>query len=571
MNERATAMTTAIAPCAGTGTTTTKPAAAHACCTELECFEKPRFFCGQLLTDVDLEAATSYVVAKNRLHNRYLFGAGVVCGLAVRCDPCNSGSVVVESGYALDCSGNDVIVCADTPFDVKGHLDRRRKEKQADCSKGKTYIPDDCEGMQREYCLVLSYEEKPGKPVNALVRDNGCRSNRCEPSRTLERFRFDLVDKKTAEKLNVRPSAFSRMNECIREESAKLAAYRGEVSRISNPQQQQLVYSRLRSDLIAFAKRSGLTHCDLIEKICAIDVRQSTLQSIPTAPGTTPNPTGTPTDTTTHPATTPIDTTTHPAEPATGTTTTAPSTTPATTAPPVDAFAPIVSPRREGVIPPAIFSTGSPGPSAVDELIVLYNRLIADCACNALLVPCAPCCDDSDYVLLACLTLDDKGRVVSICNTVRTQVVTGPAMRYWMQPVFDGVGRFFESMCCPDPLEVPRPQSDPGLMFNELDSAARTASSFAASFVRRSATDASGTIARSLSLVQRPLSEVREQLDRAGVQNVTVTRAATLEDAFRVENLKDFSWEIPAGSRVELVVAPDDTVAAIRVLKGTNP
>src|SRR3954468_13170530 len=99
-------MTTATSPCAGTTTASTaKPAAAHACCNELECFEKPRFFCGQLLTDVDLEATVSYVAAKNKLHNRYLFGTGVACGLAVRCDPCNSGSVIVESGYALDCSG----------------------------------------------------------------------------------------------------------------------------------------------------------------------------------------------------------------------------------------------------------------------------------------------------------------------------------------------------------------------------------------------------------------------------------------------------------------------------------
>ncbi|MEA2338343.1 MAG: hypothetical protein QOE82_2350, partial [Thermoanaerobaculia bacterium] len=42
-------MTTATSPCAGasaTTATTKTAAAAHDCCTELECFEKPRFFCG---------------------------------------------------------------------------------------------------------------------------------------------------------------------------------------------------------------------------------------------------------------------------------------------------------------------------------------------------------------------------------------------------------------------------------------------------------------------------------------------------------------------------------------------
>src|SRR4029079_11311027 len=53
--------------------------------------------------------------AKNRLHNRYLFGQGVVCGFEVTCQPCGGGKVVVHPGYALDCCGNDVVLsCAQT-------------------------------------------------------------------------------------------------------------------------------------------------------------------------------------------------------------------------------------------------------------------------------------------------------------------------------------------------------------------------------------------------------------------------------------------------------------------------
>jgi len=172
-------MTSAMFPAGGTTGTTTpaksaSPAQTCCCSEELECFEKPHFFCGQLLTDVDLEASMNYVAAKNRLHNRYLFGAGVVCGLAVRCDPCDRGSVIVESGYALDCSGNDIVVCSSAPFDVKAFLDRRRKEQQVDCGKNRRAVPADCGQVATEYCLVLKYEEKPGKPVNAPVRENGC-------------------------------------------------------------------------------------------------------------------------------------------------------------------------------------------------------------------------------------------------------------------------------------------------------------------------------------------------------------------------------------------------------------
>jgi len=506
-------MTTATSPCAGTTTpSAAKSAAAHDCCTALECFEKPRFFCGQLLTDVDLEATVSYVAAKNKLHNRYLFGTGVACGLAVRCDPCNSGSVIVESGYALDCSGNDIIVCSDYSFDVKGWLDRRKKEQQADCSGRTAHVPSDCDTDKTEYCLVLSYEEKPGKPVNALIRDNGCKANRCEPSRTLERFRIDLIDKTTAASLNVRPSVWSRISECMQKEGAKLTAYRNELAKVTTTQQLQPVYNRLRADILDFAQHSGLTHCDLIDKVCKIDA--AFRLEVNPQPNTNTNPIA-------------------------GTL------------------------RFDEHQNPILFS-----PSA-NQLIDLYSRLLTDCFCDALLVPCAPCCDDSDYVLLACLTIN-QGKVISICNTVRTQLITGPAVRYWAQPLFDGIGRMIESICCPTATAA-NTKNDVAGQYQQASAAARMAGAYSSSLLQRFQTSApaSTNAARSLDLFQQPLAEVQKRMADIGVQ-ATVTHAATVEDAFRFANLRDFSLDIPAGARVEIIVAPDQTVAAIRVL-GNNP
>ena len=57
-------------------------------CGGLECLCRPRFFAGQLLTEQDLNRLDNYILAKNRLHNRYLVGHGVVCGLEVSCSPC---------------------------------------------------------------------------------------------------------------------------------------------------------------------------------------------------------------------------------------------------------------------------------------------------------------------------------------------------------------------------------------------------------------------------------------------------------------------------------------------------
>src|SRR5512143_1662212 len=63
-------------------------------------YVRPRFFAGQLLTEEDLQSLSDYIVAKNRLHNRHFFGAGVVCGLEVSCHPCGGGTVIVAPGHA---------------------------------------------------------------------------------------------------------------------------------------------------------------------------------------------------------------------------------------------------------------------------------------------------------------------------------------------------------------------------------------------------------------------------------------------------------------------------------------
>jgi len=81
---------------------------------ETECLNKPlthnRYFAGYLLTAEDLENEQSYFVEKNRQHNRFLHGVGVVCGLEVKADPERSGSVVVSPGLAIDGTGREVLV-----------------------------------------------------------------------------------------------------------------------------------------------------------------------------------------------------------------------------------------------------------------------------------------------------------------------------------------------------------------------------------------------------------------------------------------------------------------------------
>src|SRR5215472_6418460 len=92
-------------------------------CGGLECLCRPRFFAGQLLTEDDLNRLDDYIVAKNRLHNRYLVEWGVACGLEVVCNPCTGADqiatgVLVKPGYALSPCGNDIVLCQTEPVDI---------------------------------------------------------------------------------------------------------------------------------------------------------------------------------------------------------------------------------------------------------------------------------------------------------------------------------------------------------------------------------------------------------------------------------------------------------------------
>src|SRR6266852_3414904 len=98
-------------------------------CGGLECLCRPRFFAGQLLTDETLNSLERYIIEKNKLHNRYLHGWGVVSGLEVVCNPCNA--VTVRTGYALSQCGEDIIVCRDVTVDVCA-LINQCKDKRRD-------------------------------------------------------------------------------------------------------------------------------------------------------------------------------------------------------------------------------------------------------------------------------------------------------------------------------------------------------------------------------------------------------------------------------------------------------
>jgi hypothetical protein len=177
-------------------------------------FVRPRFFAGQLLTEDDLELLASYVTGKSRLHDRYLFGPGVVCGLRVVCDPCGGAKVRVLPGYALDCCGNDIVVACPEELDINALVrDLRTARLGKDCGDPCT-DDDDTSSLNgsRHYCLYLRYAEELTDPVAPYATEEPCGHQGCEPSRVREGFRFLL---KCDEHRTPREKLETRVHACL--------------------------------------------------------------------------------------------------------------------------------------------------------------------------------------------------------------------------------------------------------------------------------------------------------------------------------------------------------------------
>ncbi len=142
-------------------------------CGGLECLCRPRFFAGQLLTEEDLNRLEHYVVEKNKLHNRYLHGSGVVCGLEVVCSPCHN-VVHVKPGYALSPCGEDIIVCKDDTVDVCALIQACRPvSPYPDCEPPQGGSDENCQEVTEPWVLAICYDEKPSRGITALRGSSG--------------------------------------------------------------------------------------------------------------------------------------------------------------------------------------------------------------------------------------------------------------------------------------------------------------------------------------------------------------------------------------------------------------
>lgn len=155
-------------------------------------FKRARYFHGMLMTDRDFREEQIYHNEKRKLLNRMLHGWGIVCGLGVKWKQ-GKNVIAIEPGVALDCHGNEIVVC--DPYEVD--------LGPATCL-GATRVPqkpltaEECEELEKAkdqvntFYIGIRYDEVPTDPVPVYAPGGGCEEKVCDYSRTREGFCADV-------------------------------------------------------------------------------------------------------------------------------------------------------------------------------------------------------------------------------------------------------------------------------------------------------------------------------------------------------------------------------------------
>lgn len=514
-------------------------------CVGLQVLCRPRFFDGQLLSAADLSALDAYVVAKDRLHNRYLHGTGVVCGLEVVCSPCDD-TVTVRPGYALGPCGEDIVVPADARVDVAGLIREQRRARARDCSPYAS-PPGDCEGARQQWVLGICYDECASGATTSLKArgggsggcgcggSGGCGGNgggcggsggcsggcgsggggsaggrraagpACEPTRTCEGFRFTLTRVPSGK---ASPVAVEQRRDLPGRVAACLARIRESLTQLpQDPTTAQLVdYAcQLRADLGELLATGSVHDCTLGQRLGQV-----------------------------------------------------------------------VCPDPDDQ------DAAERARAAVAELLRIAVEVYRDCLCSALLPPCPDDCAD-ECVPLAVLTVRSSDlKVLEVCNwSARRFAVTMPTLQYWLGwlPIFGAVRQAVERLCCGE-LRRPGFQVDSGLRVSRPIGAAAGAAATgtatpgaatpgAAATTGPATTGAAATtapaafaaLARTLAAQWSPLSGLESTV--LGTLGAHTPQGGALASPLELDNPLAALALGQVGARAAATLVPDDLLAGL--------
>ncbi|MCG3206423.1 MAG: hypothetical protein FOGNACKC_00021 [Anaerolineae bacterium] len=153
-------------------------------CT-LDQMARNHYFPGKWLDTRAFDSEQTYFMGKDRRHNRYLHGAGVVCGLRVRQHPnpaCRNRLVIIEPGVAVDCCGREIYVADEETVEFKELFAAAWR-----AANGPQSQPD---AAPHTFQLCLNYTECPTEEVPALFDDCRCDDTALQPNQILEGYEF---------------------------------------------------------------------------------------------------------------------------------------------------------------------------------------------------------------------------------------------------------------------------------------------------------------------------------------------------------------------------------------------
>jgi hypothetical protein len=171
-------------------TTTTSTSTCTVCGTALE---RLRYFPRQLITADDMRAEQEYLLNKQRRHNRFLHGWGVVCGCNVIAQPDDQHpwQVQVCPGYVVAPQGDDILINDCVTFDLL-----LGATQCPPCSVTYPCPPQPVWPNQNEWqtaYLAVRYCECVTRPVRVHPSGCGCDEMDCEYSRMRESFELKLL------------------------------------------------------------------------------------------------------------------------------------------------------------------------------------------------------------------------------------------------------------------------------------------------------------------------------------------------------------------------------------------
>ena len=151
-------------------------------------FRKARYFDGEILDQQIFIAEQNYHNQKRKLLNKMLHGWGVVCGLKVKATNPPSPNIIVEPGMALDCHGNEILVCEEQTVDLSAKI-CIQKPQEDPC------LEDTEERKDTALYVVIRYQEIPSDRVHSYAPSGDCGEKICDYSRTREGFCIEVWDK----------------------------------------------------------------------------------------------------------------------------------------------------------------------------------------------------------------------------------------------------------------------------------------------------------------------------------------------------------------------------------------